>query len=220
MGIGRSLRVGRRVGGQLRVGIGDRWRDRGRRAGGDITISGFPGVGRFRCGLVGLASLVSFRVPRTLPGGFAGRRVVRFRRRRRAIGACRRDRRWPRETYDQPCRQYQGRAPAGSEFHVTVSPFCPPPRRNEPPRRDHSGAKKGNLRAGRAKAGQTRCGEAGLCRPSRRQDIAIRSLAGAGRGNRCYEPRGVRLASAFPKECFVARRRSAGSRLRDQAVPA
>lgn len=54
----------------------------------------------------------------------------------RAIGACCRDWRWPCETYDQPCSRCQGRAPAGSEFHVTVSPFCPPPRRNEPLQRD------------------------------------------------------------------------------------
>src|SRR5260370_13705081 len=73
--------------------------------------------------------------------------VWRLRHRRRIVRDRRRRQRWPRETYNKPCCEYQCRAPVGFEHHLAISPFCQSPTRNETPGRVGSGAEKGNLRA-------------------------------------------------------------------------
>src|SRR5260221_1579589 len=80
--------------------------------------------------------------PKGRPGAF-----FRFRTHRRIVRARRRRQRWPRETYNKPCCEYQCRAPVGFEHHLAISPFCQSPTRNETPGRVGSGAEKGNLRA-------------------------------------------------------------------------
>src|SRR5260370_42126608 len=73
--------------------------------------------------------------------------LARFGPNRRIVRARRRRQRWPRETYNKPCCEYQCRAPVGFEHHLAISPFCQSPTRNETPGRVGSGAEKGNLRA-------------------------------------------------------------------------
>ncbi len=145
----RPSAVGGGVSGrQLRVGVGDRGRDRGWRIAGGVGDIGLAGLVGFRGHLAGLAMRVPFPVPRTLFDGFIGRCAVRFQNRGRAVCAGCHCRRRPCQTHEQSRRQYQRRAPAGFDHHVAISPFARPRKRNETPLRVHSGAKKGNLRVG------------------------------------------------------------------------
>src|ERR1700719_1879419 len=78
--------------------------------------------------------------------------TVRFRSRGRIV---RRSLRRYCETHKQPCCEYQCRAPAGFDVHLAISPFAPPRKRNETPRRVRSAAEKGNLRATAGKSRAT-----------------------------------------------------------------
>src|SRR5258708_31981351 len=118
----------------------------------DRTVVGFIAGRGFQRLLAGFMLRLAFVVGGGLFGKFVQRNgrpggLFRFRTHRRIVRARRRRQRWPRETYNKPCCEYQCRAPVGFEHHLAISPFCQSPTRNETPWRVVSRAEKGNLRA-------------------------------------------------------------------------
>ena len=113
---------------------------------GIVGASAFVGRG-FRRHLAGLVMRVLSPVVRAclayLLSAIGARPPSELRSQPSAPAACD----GPRETHQEPCCEYQRRAPAGFDGHLAISPFASPRSGNETPRRVRSGAKKGNLRA-------------------------------------------------------------------------